>query len=54
MMELSIAKIDDEFVIVELEDGIREVCPKAIFSGEIKIGDIFVITPISESYNNKY
>jgi len=53
-MELRIAKIDDEFVVVELENGIRKVCPKAIFSGEIKIGDIFVITPISESYNNKY
>ena len=42
-MELKIIKIDGEFVIVELENGERKVCPVAIFPQRIKEGDMVVL-----------
>jgi len=46
-MEIKIIKIDGEFVIVEIKDGVQKVCPKAIFPEKIKKGDVFRISLIA-------
>ena len=43
-MEIKIVKIDGEFVIVELNNGERKICPSEIFSEKYEIGDVFVVT----------
>ena len=37
-MELKIVKIEGEFVVVELPNGIQKVCPLEIFPGEMTVG----------------
>ena len=39
-----INKIDGEFVVVELEDGNKYVCPREIFPENIKVGDKVKVT----------
>ena len=47
-MELKIIKIDGEFVIVELKNGERKVCPTAIFPEGTVCGDIISIQVMEE------
>lgn len=42
-MEIKIVKIDGEFVIVELNNGERKICPSAIFPDKYEIGDVFIL-----------
>lgn len=37
-MELEIIKVDGEFVIVELPNGVQKVCPLEIFPEEMTVG----------------
>ena len=45
-MEFKIIKIDGEFVIVELKNGERKVCPIGIFPKEIKVGDCMFVARV--------
>ncbi|MBR3791215.1 MAG: hypothetical protein IKK18_00785 [Clostridia bacterium] len=43
-MELKVIRIDGEFVIVELANGVQKICPTAIFPAGFKEDDIVVVT----------
>ena len=45
-MTLKIIKIDDEFVIVELNGGQKKICPTDIFPVGILVGDVIKIEVI--------
>ena len=42
-MNFTIIKIDGEFVIVELENGEKKICPLEIFPDNIKPGEVFMV-----------
>ena len=42
-MEIKIVKIDEEFVIAELFNGERKVCPRGIFPQNIDIGCVMEV-----------
>ena len=35
-----IDRFEDEFVVVEMPDGKKEICPRAIFPQNVKEGDV--------------
>lgn len=43
LMEIKILKIDGEFVVVELKNGEKRICPTDIFPENIRIGDSILI-----------
>jgi len=47
-MEVRIVKIEGEFLIVELPDGEKKVCPTVIFPVHVNVGDFFCIKKIEK------
>ena len=47
----TIVKIDGEFVLVELDDGKKVICPRELFPENIKVGDAIKVTVENKEEN---
>ena len=45
-MEIKVIKIAGEFVVVELKDGRRKICPIEIFPENLSVDDVVVVSKI--------